>query len=333
MTDPKQFGTLERQDVRDSWPDEARHFTPWLADVNNINLLGDALGLSLEDVEMESSVGGFNVDILCRDETGRTVIIENQLEKTDHKHLGQLLTYAAGKDAVVVVWVSTKFTDEHRAALDWLNDKTDESVQFFGAKIEVWQIGDSRAAPKFDVVCMPNEWSKTVRHSGEMNDGQKLHFDYWSGLREHMQKENGKVAPRSPSKQRVRQFALGVPGFRLRAALHLQEGRLVVRLMFRGRAEAKTARWHELHKQKDSIEKEIGAQLEWWENTPAGNPAWMIRVCRENCNISDKSTWGELHKWHHDHLEKFHAVFQKRCKELNPDDWSPEDDGENDEED
>ncbi|MDA8007907.1 MAG: DUF4268 domain-containing protein, partial [Gammaproteobacteria bacterium] len=155
----KQLGALEKKAVREYWDNEASEFTPWLAD--NINLLGEALGLDgLEVEEQESSVGGFRVDLLCKDEDDRTVIVENQLEKTNHKHLGQLLTYAAGKDAVVVVWVSTKFTDEHRAALDWLNEKTEEDVQFFGAQIEVWQIGDSQAAPKFNLVCMPNEWSK-----------------------------------------------------------------------------------------------------------------------------------------------------------------------------
>ena len=329
----KQLGALEKKAVREYWENEAGEFTPWLAD--NINLLGEALGLDgLEVEEQESSVGGFRVDLLCKDEDDRTVIIENQLEKTNHKHLGQLLTYAAGKDAVVVVWVSTGFTEEHRAALDWLNRKTDESVQFFGAQIEVWKIGDSRAAPKFDLVCMPNEWSKTAQHSGEMSNADKLRFDYWSSLREHMLREKGgKIAPQNPSKSFGRNFSLGVRAFYLRAVMHVQKDRLAVRLAIQGSAKAKAARYHLLHKQKDSIEQEIGAKLDWREDSKAGKPAWIIRLCRENCSFRDKNTWGELHKWHHDNLEKFHTAFQKRCKELNPDDWSPEDDGENDEED
>ena len=329
----KQLGALEKKAVREYWDNEASEFTPWLAD--NINLLGEALGLDgLEVEEQESSVGGFRVDLLCKDEDDRTVIVENQLEKTNHKHLGQLLTYAAGKDAVVVVWVSTKFTDEHRAALDWLNEKTEEDVQFFGAQIEVWQIGDSQAAPKFNLVCMPNEWSKAAQHSGEMSNAEKLRFDYWSGLREHMLREKGgKVAPQKPATKPGRRFSLGAAGFHLRAAAFIQNNSLVVRLVLRGSAKAKTARWNLLHKQKDSIEKEIGAQLEWWENNPAGKPAWMIRLRREKSNIRDKTNWSELHKWHHEYLEKFHAAFHKRVKELNPDDWESEDDSENDEED
>ncbi len=328
----KQLGALKKKAVREYWDNEASEFTPWLAD--NINLLGEALGLDgLEVEEQESSVGGFRVDLLCKDEDDRTVIVENQLEKTNHKHLGQLLTYAAGKDAVVVVWVSTKFTDEHRAALDWLNEKTEEDVQFFGAQIEVWQIGDSQAAPKFNLVCMPNEWSKTVQHSGEMNKVQKLRFEYWESLQKYMSEKGGRVAPRTPAKYMARLFSLGARGFLLRAAVHVKKDWLVVRLAFRGSAEGKTARWHQLHEQKDSIEKEIGAKLEWREFNDAEQSVWMIRVLWEGCKFRDKNNWGELHKWHHDNLEKFHAAFQKRCRELKPDGSVPEDDGENDEED
>src|SRR5688572_15954584 len=132
-----QLGRLERVSVRDCWVDEARDFTPWLAQEENIALLGEAIGIELEVAAQEKNVGPFRADILCKDTLdGRLVLIENQLERTDHGHLGQLITYAAGLDAVTVIWVADRFTDEHRAALDWLNRITDTDFTFFGLEIE-----------------------------------------------------------------------------------------------------------------------------------------------------------------------------------------------------
>jgi hypothetical protein len=144
--------------------DEARHFTPWLA--ANLAVLGEALGLDLELVETEVHVGDFSVDIVARDlSSGSQVIIENQLERTDHSHLGQLLTYAAGQDSAMVVWISPAFREEHRQALDWLNANTGEGRSFFGVEIELLQIDQSPPAPHFKVVAQPNEWAKATRAS------------------------------------------------------------------------------------------------------------------------------------------------------------------------
>ena len=169
------LGKLERVDVRKVWLGEASDFTPWLALPDNITLLGEAIGLELEVQAQETSVGRFRADILCKDTTtGHFVLIENQLERTDHIHLGQLMTYAAGLDAVTVIWVSPRFTDEHRAALDWLNRMTTEGLNLFGLEIEVWRIGDSPMAPKFNVVSQPNDWAKTVKEQAESATGRSL---------------------------------------------------------------------------------------------------------------------------------------------------------------
>ena len=134
----------------------------WLDD-ENIGLLSETIGLELEVEAQEKHVGPFRADILCKDTvTDSWVLIENQLERTNHTHLGQLLTYAAGLDAVTVVWIAERFTEEHRAALDWLNEITAEGFSFFGLEIELWRIGDSPMAPKFNVVSHPNDWTKTV---------------------------------------------------------------------------------------------------------------------------------------------------------------------------
>ncbi len=138
-----EFGRLERVELRQVWPHEATAFTPWLAQPENLKLLGDKIGIDLELEAQEANVGPFRADILCKDTlTNQWVLIENQLERTDHTHLGQLLTYAAGLKAVTIVWIANRFTSEHRAALDWLNEITDSGFNFFGLEVELWRIGD-----------------------------------------------------------------------------------------------------------------------------------------------------------------------------------------------
>lgn len=148
----KTLEQLQRVDLREAWESESGDFTPWLASAENIALLGDAIGMELEVESQEQSVGKFRADILCRDTANQSwVLIENQLEKTDHGHLGQLIIYAAGLEAATIVWVAAEIRDEHRAALDWLNHITSEQFMFFGLELELWRIGDSLMAPKFKV--------------------------------------------------------------------------------------------------------------------------------------------------------------------------------------
>ena len=215
------LGKLERVDVRKVWLGEASDFTPWLALPDNITLLGEAIGLELEVQAQETSVGRFRADILCKDTTtGHFVLIENQLERTDHIHLGQLMTYAAGLDAVTVIWVSPRFTDEHRAALDWLNRMTTEGLNLFGLEIEVWRIGDSPMAPKFNVVSQPNDWAKTVKEQAESATGglspfQQLHLEFWTQFKAYMEERKSPVRIGKPSKDHWTAVALGRTGFTL----------------------------------------------------------------------------------------------------------------------
>lgn len=168
------LGTLkEVENLREVWANEVHDFTPWLSD--NIGRLGEALGIDITVEETESSVGDFNVDIYARDaDTDRRIIIENQLEDTDHDHLGKLITYASGKDAAIVVWVVKRARDEHRAAIEWLNSHTDEDIGFFLCEIKLYQIGDSDIAPHFNVIERPNNWAKEMRTSSVGNAKRKL---------------------------------------------------------------------------------------------------------------------------------------------------------------
>ncbi len=159
---------LKKIDLRKAWKSEDQEFTPWLANEENLELLGDTIGIELELVAQEKDVGPFRADILCKNtENESYVLIENQIEKTDHKHLGQLLTYASGLEAVTIIWIASKFTEEHRKSLDWLNEITDKRFKFFGLEIELFQIGDSPYAPRFNVISMPNNWGKSVSQAAK----------------------------------------------------------------------------------------------------------------------------------------------------------------------
>ena len=189
----------------------------------NIELLGDVLGLDLEVEAEEKDVGPFRADILCKNTADDSwVLVENQLERTDHSHLGQLLTYAAGLEVVTIVWVAASFTEEHRAALDWLNSVTDESFAFFGLEIELWAIGDSPAAPKFNVVSKPNDWTKQVargKHAvvSELTPTKSLQVEYWSAFRDYLKQAGSRLKATKPLPQHWMNIALGRSGANLTA--------------------------------------------------------------------------------------------------------------------
>ena len=161
------LGRLEEiRDLRNAWPHEALDFTPWLAEDENISILGDAVGMEIAVDETESAVGDFSVDIMATEVgTGRKIIIENQLEDTDHDHLGKLITYASGKSADIVIWVVKRAREEHRSAIEWLNNHTDENIALFLVEIKLYQIGSSDIAVKFEVVEKPNDWTRKPTES------------------------------------------------------------------------------------------------------------------------------------------------------------------------
>ena len=255
----KELGVLTKEDnIRKFWKDEARDFTPWLAREENIGLLGETIGLELEVEAQEKNVGSFRADILCKDTvTDNWIVIENQLEPTDHTHLGQLLTYAAGLDAVTVVWIAERFTDEHRAALDWLNEITAEEFSFFGLEIELWRIGDSPMAPKFNVVSHPNNWQKTVSRisRGELTSTNQLYLEYWTGLRDFLEQRDSVISPREPRTVNWLGFSIGRSKFLLYASASVRGKWICVSLTLRG-PDAKP-HFYLLKRDKVDIEREM----------------------------------------------------------------------------
>ncbi len=221
---------LKKVDLRDVWPHEALDFTKWLSEEHNLAILSSAVGIELELIETESSVGSFNVDIYAQEAgTGRKVIIENQLEDTNHDHLGKVITYAAGKGAEVVVWVVARARDEHRQAIEWLNQHTDSDFGFFLVEIELWSIGDSLPAPRFNVVEQPNEWTKAIKLSEGLSETERVKLSYWTKYREVAQATPEFLRvfnPQKPSKDHWTTLRCGTSAYHIALLIDTQRGRI-----------------------------------------------------------------------------------------------------------
>lgn len=220
---------LKKVELRDVWPHEALDFTKWLSEEPNLAMLSFAAGIELELIEAESSVGSFNVDIYAQEAgTRRKVIIENQLEDTNHDHLGKVITYAAGKGAEVVIWVVARARDEHRQAIEWLNQHTDSDFGFFLVEIELWSIGDSLPAPRFSVVEQPNEWTKAIRLSEGLSETERIKLSYWTKYREIAQATPGFLKvfnPQKPSKDHWTTLRCGTSVYHIALLVDTQRGR------------------------------------------------------------------------------------------------------------
>lgn len=221
---------LKKVDLRDVWPHEALDFTKWLSDESSLAMLSAAVGIELELIETESSVGSFNVDIYAQEAgSGRRVIIENQLEPTDHDHLGKVITYAAGKDAEVVVWVVACARDEHRQAIEWLNQHTDSDFGFFLVEIELWSIGDSLPAPRFNIVEQPNEWTKAIKRIEGLSGNERVKLSYWSKYRELAQASPEflkRFSPQKPCKDYWTALRCGTSAYHIALLIDTQHGRI-----------------------------------------------------------------------------------------------------------
>jgi len=320
MATVNNLGRLEQiADLRDTWASEAGAFTPWLAREDNLTLLGDAIGIDLELAATEKEVGPFRADIFCKDTaTSDWVLVENQLARTDHTHLGQLLTYASGLKAVTIVWIADSFTEEHRSALDWLNEITNDRFNFFGLEIELWRIGDSPIAPKFNVVCEPNDWSRTVAVGpNELSKTRLLQLAYWSQLREALTERGSVVKPQKPHPQAWTGFAIGRAGFGLWAGMNTQKN--FVRIGMSCYGHNGTAHFQILQEDKEAIEQELGEALNW-EPLP-GRKESRVTLALSSVDPMNRDEWPGQQGWMVEKLEKFHGVFSPRIKKLNATDY------------
>ncbi len=278
-------------------------------------MLGDELELDLELVGTEVTVGPFSCDILAKDTTnGRNVVIENQLEKTDHDHLGKALTYGAILDASVVVWIAKDFTDEHRKTLDWLNDHTDENLELFGVRIEVWKVGNSLPAPRLNVVSRPAGVVKQARGHGaseELSETRKTQLEFWTALRDSL-KATGKIPSlRSPRPQYWFDVALGRTGIHLSAIANTFENHIGVRVYLSHKV-AEVA-LEQLETEKAAIHREIGYELTWNPNPEKRDK--IILVDRP-ADLARRDQWDEYVEWTTKTILAMLDAFRPRVKRL-----------------
>lgn len=315
------LGRLEPVDPRTIWKSEAASFTPWLASEHNLELLGDTIGLDLELEATEKNVGPFRADILCKDTLSNSwVLIENQLERTDHTHLGQLITYASGLKAVTIVWIARRICPEHRAALDWLNDITAEGINSFGLEVELWRIGNSAPAPKFNIVSQPNDWAESIRDAataiseGTLSETKQQQREYWAALSETLEQAKSKsaVKPQKPLPQHWANFSLGKGNVYLVAAVNSVEKRIGAHLALAGLTGKPY--YKQLLAQRDAVEKSFGGPLEWRELP--GKKESQVGVIKSDTDPTNEADWPAQHKWLRDTLERLHATFSARAKAL-----------------
>lgn len=312
----KNLSKLERVSLREAWKHEAGDFTPWLAEAENLNTLADALGLSeLIPVATEHWVGDFKLDILCTD-GGEQVVIENQLNETDHKHLGQILTYAAGVGATRVIWVAESFRPEHVAALQFLNENTTESLSFFAVQIELWRIGNSPLAPNFEVVVKPNEWTKSGREQARAASSasltKQLQQKFWTALVQRLAQIAPQIRPQKPRPQHWLSNSIGRSNFSLNLTANTRDERLGVELWIPG-AEAKR-HFANLSAQKKDIEARLGFELDWQELPDA--KACRIASWYPDASIEDEGRWEEYLDWLVKRLVKMDQVLRPIVKGL-----------------
>lgn len=312
----QQLSKLVRVPLREAWKHEANDFTPWLAAEDNLNTLADALDLpELALVATEHWVGDFKLDILCTSGEEQ-VIIENQLEKTNHSHLGQILTYAAGTNARKVIWVAEQFRPEHVAALEFLNRNTTEDLSFFAVQVELWQISNSPLAPKFEVVVKPNDWAKSgieqAKAASHATPVKQRQLKLWTQLVELLSSKAPHIKPQKPRPQHWLNNSIGRSGFGLNPTANHRDNCLGVELYISHNESKKM--YQALLEKRDSIEVSLGFNLDW-QDLPEAH-ACRIAVWRDDSPLEDETKWPDYLNWFADHLLKMNSVFKPLVQSL-----------------
>lgn len=318
MSRDQRFAPLEKQDVSDFWPHEEHDFTPWLQqqiEADSASRLEEALELDLADIEREKRVGKYSVDLYAElPEDGRTVVIENQLGNSDHDHLGKAIAYAAGLDADIIVWIAPFFNAEHRDALHWLNENSREDVDLFALRLEVWRIGDSEPAVRFNPVVEPSEFS--VGGGTDLTETKQLQKAFWTEFRDRARKRDSVLSPRKPKARHWTNVAVGRTGIDIKFTANTQRNVAEVGLLIRNDADA----YDELANERSEIEQAFSGfdqELVWKEptETSAGKQRSQI-LCRRSFDLYEENSWEQTLEWMLDCGEQFHEVFAPRVQDL-----------------
>ena len=309
----KKLHTLEKVNLREIWKHEAHNFTQWLALEDNISLLLDEIGVTAENIVTEDSAGKFNVDITADEVgTGKKIVIENQLEKTDHSHLGQLLTYASSFDACIIVWVVAEVREEHKRAIEWFNEHMRDEISFFLVRTEVYRIGNSEPAVKFNVVVEPNTWSKILRMKGttekRITDTMINHLNFWEGFKDYSSKTDTKLRiTRTPRSQHWYDISIGKSGVNLSLTRNTRDKNVGAEIWIGDSQNI----YNKLFENKDLFETTMGIDVQWneLENKKASRVS-----CMYPCDPDDNNSHDEYYQWLIDTSEKLQKAFKKIIK-------------------
>lgn len=304
-----QLGKLIEVPVRDLWKHEQYDFSKWIAQPENIELLNDILGLTLIDVDREVYVGSYRCDIVAQDEaTGAKVIIENQLEPSNHDHLGKIITYASGLDASVIVWIVTSAREEHKSAIEWLNNNTNQNANFFLIELHAYKIGDSLAAPKFEIVERPNDFiklSKAKNGKSELNHSQASRLEFWSIFNDVIAERGKPFNIRKASTDHWYSVSIGTTDAYISVTLVNKDKAAGVELYIPDNKML----FDKLKEHKSEIEKQLQLKLDWQrlDNKKASRIIHKIG----GLDFNDHSNYPELMNKIIDLVLQFKSVFLK----------------------
>ena len=288
-----EFGELKNVSLRDVWGHEANDFTPWLAE--NMERLSKAIGVPMELEGTEVEVEQFSADIVARNPSDDSrVLIENQLEGSDHTHLGQILTYLAGVQARTVVWIARNFHDSHRSAIRWLNDHTEEPFAFFAVRVRVVQIADSPLVPLFEVLERPSAWDRSVRETID-SDTSEFRRHFWTHYSEHYPEDG------VPTRHAGSSFWVWIESAELNLAPYLAKGSVGVWVRGRRRESAAEVRerilpWEE--DLRDVLGVEIGEGTSWGSYANSGY----------SVETKNRDNWTKMAEWLHNNICEYRRV-------------------------
>lgn len=302
------LGILKIITPRKKWNNEARDFTPWLAE--HVDELGKAVGIELEVENVEVAVGPYSADILAKDTgTGKFVVIENQLEKTDHDHLGKAITYASVLDASTVIWIATDFTEEHKKALDWLNDHTNDEFSFYGVQLELWQIDESKPALRINIISKPNLAVRQAARSmavEELSDKRKFQYDFWVRFRDKLAKTKKIPSLQTPRPQYWFDVALGKSDIHISNTCNTDENSVGIRIYIGNKIVDVMLPY--LESRKDEIENALNESLSWNPN-PENRDKVILLL--HSTDLSKPEKVNEAIDWLIEKTIKFRDVFSK----------------------
>ena len=306
------LGKIKEVDIRNVWGHEQYDFSKWLSSNENIGELGDVLNLSLTDVQTEQFVGSYRCDIICKDEiTGKSVLIENQLEQTNHDHLGKIITYASGLNASVVVWIVAKAKEEHASAIEWLNNHTDDSVAFFLLEIHVYTIGDSSPAPMFKIIEQPNDFARSVKSvaaKGDLSEAQQKRLEFWSLFNDLLDQRGKPFNTRKASTDHWYSVAIGSSQCYISIDLVNKEHRIRVGLWIRDNKEL----FDELYTHKNEIDQSFNYKLAW--SRMEGKKLSGVSASIPGLDFNNSENYGELMNKTIDMVLEFRNTFAPYIK-------------------